>query len=314
MVDPYGRSINYLRISVTDRCNLRCAYCTSGDMDHYRHQDILTYEEILRLCEIFAGLGVDTFRITGGEPLVRKDCPAFIKTLANMPWAKNVSVTTNGIHLASLGGVKLSGINMSLDALDPGVYKKITGSDQLPATLAGLKEALLFGVPIKINAVIMAGVNQSEILPLAALAETHPVHVRFIELMPSTENTGLIGVSQEEILKILTVKYPDLAPHHGKSTGPAVYYKSHGLQGKIGFISPVNHSFCEDCNRLRLSATGFLRLCLHHDDGIALLPLLRQGYDDAFIKAQIVQAIATKPKEHLIGSQTNLGDMSKIGG
>ena len=343
MQDAFSRRINYLRISITDRCNLRCVYCMPGQCAFFPKGDILTYDEILRLCAIMAQLGVDIFRVTGGEPLVRPGCVDFIRRLKTIPGAKKVTLTTNGVllgqYIHGLVAAGIDGINVSLDSANRENYAKITGlgasgdlsafgdrsvSDDLGAfgdrdvfdrVWASIKEAVACGVPTKINTVIIKGVNDHEILPMVAMAEKLPIKVRFIELMPTQANTAMAGLSNETVLQVLAKEYKDLTPDSGiYGDGPARYYQSKRLLGKVGFISPMGHNFCESCNRLRLSAIGFLLLCLHHQKGLDLRRLLREGQDDDAIKRAIVQGILEKPQRHLLESETNLPDMSKVGG
>jgi len=319
MLDSFYRKINYLRISITDRCNLRCNYCIPEKFVHYSHNEILQYEEFLRLCTIMAQLGVDTFRVTGGEPLVRKNCVQFIRSLKSIPGAKKVTLTTNGVvlnsYISDLVNAGLDGINISLDSVCARNYKNITGVDAFDNVWQSIQKAVEYGLPTKINTVIIKGVNDHEILPIAALAEKLPLNVRFIELMPTKANAGLSGVPSGELLKSITSRYEDLAPDSSYyGPGPARYYSSEKLLGKIGFISPLNHNFCQSCNRLRISSTGFLRLCLHHHKGIDLRHMLRSDAKDDEIKHAILSGILEKPQQHFLEQETNLQDMSKVGG
>ncbi|MCL1787645.1 MAG: GTP 3',8-cyclase MoaA [Defluviitaleaceae bacterium] len=324
MVDAFSRNINYLRISITDRCNLRCAYCMPepDQCTFFPPSDILTYSEILRLCTVMAQLGVDIFRVTGGEPLVRPGCVGLIRQLKAIPGAKKVTLTTNGVllgkHIPELVAAGIDGINVSLDSVCRDNYEKITGidgRDAFDAVWVSIEKAVAYGVPTKINAVIIKGVNDHEILPLVAIAEKLPVNIRFIELMPTVANAAFEGVPNAAVLQVIRAKYSDLTPDSGSyGAGPARYYQSPQLMGKIGFISPVNHNFCESCNRIRLSSTGFLLLCLHHAHGIDLRAMLRGGASDEAIKEAIVRGTFEKPQRHFLESETNLQDMSKVGG
>ena len=319
MKDAFSRPINYLRISITDRCNLRCTYCMPNECTFFPSSGILTYDEMLRLCAIMAQLGVEIFRVTGGEPLVRPGCVAFIRRLKAIPGAKKVTLTTNGVllgkYIPQLADAGIDGINVSLDSLCRENYTAITGVDALDTVWASIQKTVALGIPTKINAVIIKGVNDHDILPLAAAAEKLPVNVRFIELMPTKANTAMEGLPGAEILKVVASKYKDLTPDSAVyGAGPARYYQSGALLGKIGFISPMGHNFCAGCNRVRLSATGFLLLCLHHQMELDLRQLLRAGATDEAIKQAIAQGILEKPQRHLLESETNLPDMSKVGG
>jgi cyclic pyranopterin phosphate synthase len=322
MRDSFSRKINYLRISITDRCNLRCGYCLPEKFSHYSRNEILSYEEFLRICAIAARLGAENFRVTGGEPLVRKDCLQFIQNLKNLktiPGAKTVTLTTNGVLLSdfipALADAKIDGINISLDSVCKQNYKKITGIDSFENVWQSLLQAMEYNIPVKINSVLIKNVNEHEILPIAGIAEKFPVHVRFIELMPTINNKNFTRVSSTEVMKILKLKYEDLQPDKGiYGAGPARYYGSEKLKGKIGLISPLDQNFCGGCNRLRVSSTGFLRLCLHHNNGIDLRRLLRNGASDDEIEQEILLSIKEKPARHFLENKTNLRDMWKIGG
>ena len=319
MIDSFSRTIDYLRISITDRCNLRCQYCLPGDFTNYPRNEILQYEEFLRLCTIMAQLGVETFRVTGGEPLVRKGCVPFIGQLKTIPGVKKVTITTNGIlldnYISDLVNAGLDGLNISLDSVCKENYKNITGADALDNVLQALQKAVAYGIPTKINTVIIKGVNDHEILQIVALAEKLPINVRFIELMPTMANAEMQGISNAEVLQTITSQYEDLTPDASiYGAGPARYYCSNHLIGKVGFISPLNQHFCANCNRLRISSTGFLRLCLHHPHGVDLKQLLRSGASDDEIKHAILTSTLEKPQQHFLQSETNVQDMSKIGG
>jgi len=314
MLDSFGRKINYLRISITDRCNLRCVYCYS-QTPHFPKAKLLTYEEILRLCEIFARLGVDYFRITGGEPLMRNNCVEFIASLKSV--VKSVTLTTNGVinRITELKNANLDGINISLDCMDSELYKKITGIDAFAAVMATISDAVRLGIPTKINAVILEGVNDHQILPLVKLAEEFPVSVRFIELMPNSSNSKFAGVPSKKILAIAGANLASpvcVSGANAGNAGPASYYRSGHMQGQIGVISPTDEGFCRSCNRLRLTSTGFLRLCLHHEEGLDLRTLVRSGASNNEISRAITTAVSQKPLNHQGFSQKT--DIKKIGG
>ena len=266
-----------------------------------------------------AQLGVETFRVTGGEPLVRKGCVPFVAQLKSIPGVKKVTITTNGLllgnYISDLVNAGLDGLNISLDSVCRRNYKRITGIDAFDNVWQALQKTVESGIPTKINTVIIENVNDHEILPIAALAEKLPVSIRFIELMPTMANTEMQGISHTNVLQIIASQYDDLTPDDTIcGAGPAHYYSSKKLVGKIGFISPLNHNFCDNCNRLRISSTGFLRLCLHHNHGIDLKQLLRNGASDNEIKHAILTNTFEKPQQHFLKSETNLRDMSKIGG
>jgi len=283
------------------------------------HDDILRYEEILRICGIAADLGVKTIRVTGGEPLVRKGCIEFIKALKAMPQPERVTLTTNGVylqeHLQTLADIGLDGCNISLNASTREQYQAITGYDGFDRVWRAIREGIALGIPIKLNFVPIQGVNHEDILPMANLARELPVDVRFIELMPSRENRNLKGVSTDEVFRILKTEYADLEEDPTqRGFGPAGYFTSKDMQGSIGFIGALSDNFCAACNRLRLTSEGFLRFCLHHNTGIDLRAMLRGGADDAAIAAAIEEGVRAKPEGHMLEEQVKLRDMFRIGG
>ncbi|MCL2169959.1 MAG: GTP 3',8-cyclase MoaA [Defluviitaleaceae bacterium] len=320
MIDSFSRKINYMRVSITDRCNLRCAYCMPEDVESISHDDVLRFEELLHLCSIMARLGAKTIRVTGGEPLVRKGCVGFIEELKKLDGLENVTLTTNGILLSKnldrLVAAGLDGLNISLDSQCPEIYKKITGVDAYAQVMDAIKQAVHAGMRVKVNCVPIKGVNDSQILPMAALPLTMPIDVRFIELMPTGAGGDMKGISLDEVTEIIRGAHPNLEvddSFHG--FGPARYLKSADMLGSIGFISSMSEIFCAGCNRVRLSSEGFLTLCLHHNKGLSLRELLRGGASDEEIETAILQSISEKPeKHHLLENEIGLKDMSKIGG
>lgn len=323
MIDPYGRTIDYMRLSLTDRCNLRCHYCMPSGVELLAHEALLSYEDLLRVCRAAGSLGITKFKITGGEPLVRRDCPAFIAALKSLPGVRQVTLTTNGLLLSScldaLEAAGVDAINVSLDALDPALYRQITGcSGNAPAAiLAALADCVRRGIPAKINAVLLPETRE-ELPRLASVAAELPVDVRFIELMPIGEGARLPCVSMEEALARLTLRWPDLHPtdeHRGN--GPARYYASAALQGRIGMIAAMSHSFCETCNRVRLTSTGVLKPCLCFESGTDLGKLLRADCSDAVLTRALADAIALKPKAHCFLEREQMTEhraMFQIGG
>lgn len=297
MEDTFRRNIRYLRISVTDRCNLRCKYCLPEDVEFYPQEHILTYDEIYRLARIFAVLGVDTIRITGGEPLVRRDCVDLIGDIKKLPGIQKVRITTNGVYLPEnidrLASMGLDGINISLDTLDPVLFKEMTGYDKFDKVWQGIMGALEHNIKVKINCVLVKGMNEHEIMPLTKLAEKYPIDVRFIELMPietACASNQLKGVHADQVMDIIRYTYQDVvADSEERGLGPAKYFKSPTMKGSVGFIDPMSHGFCANCNRLRLTSEGFLKLCLYHEDGTNLKDLLRNGASDQSIELAIIE-------------------------
>ena len=304
--DRYGRRISDLRISVTDRCNLRCLYCMPEGIRKIPMAQILTYEQILEIAKTAVGLGITRFKVTGGEPFVRKDAGRFITALKRLPGVTRVSVTTNGILLAPeierLKAAGIDGITISLDTADRETYRKITGTDALLTVLENLDACLDAGIPVKINAVAARGLNEKDALALAALAKERPVDVRFIEMMPVGAGRAFQGISGREILEELEKQAGEAVPDetvHG--AGPAGYYRLPGFAGSVGFISPVSEPFCASCGRLRLTADGYLRPCLGYDERLSLWEALSAPEPEdrkAGIRAVFLQAAAAKPKGH----------------
>ena len=304
MFDRYQREIHYLRLSVTDLCNLRCRYCMPDGVEKLEREAVLTYEEFLRLAALFAQCGIDTVRITGGEPLVRKGVEQLVKGLKAIPGIRKVTMTTNAVllkqQLPALLEAGLDSVNISLDTLDPALFAKITARDEFAAVQAGIHAALESGIPVKLNCVPQVGVNEGELESLAALAQEHPLQVRFIEMMPIGFGAGLPGLSGPELLKRFYRRWPQLQPvtRAAFGDGPAVYYSAPGWRGSIGLIAAVHGKFCASCNRVRLTSQGFLRPCLASEAGCDLKALLRSGASDEELLTAIRTTIWEKPQEH----------------
>lgn len=324
MYDQFGRNIRYLRVSVTDRCNLRCRYCMPEEgVEWVDHSAILSYEQIVRLVRLAAGLGVEKVRLTGGEPLVRKGLAGLVKELKSIDGIRTVSLTTNGVLLAEqLPGLLeagLDGVNLSLDTLDRAQFASLTRRDELPRALEGLEAALAApGLTVKVNCVPSGG-NDAQLVPLAALARDRDLTVRFIELMPIGLGDTLTRRTEEEVLARLEEAFgPSLPCEPDRLGGPSRNVTFQGFQGKVGFISAVSHQFCQSCNRVRLTATGFLKTCLQYDHGVDLKALLDAGADDTALQTAMADAINHKPASHHFGRQREAADegrnMNQIGG
>lgn len=303
--DSFERKIDYLRLSITDRCNLRCIYCMpERGIPKLEHSEVLSYEELVKLARIVIGMGISKIRITGGEPLVRKDVLTLCSSISRIPGIRSLSITTNGVLLAGFAdglinaGIKR--INVSLDTLKPERFAQITRSDSFSRVWEGIMAARAAGMaPIKLNAVVMKGINEDELEDLASLTYNYPFHVRFIEFMPfkaAEYDTRFIPAS--EILKRLRGVAPLLAADNSETNGPALHYRFEGAQGKIGIISPVSNHFCPTCNRLRVTADGGLRTCLFSREETDLRGPLRQGLSDEEIVRIIRAAINQKPEKH----------------
>jgi cyclic pyranopterin phosphate synthase len=327
LIDSFGRTLDYLRVSVTDRCNLRCIYCMPPDgVEHQPHDAILRFEEARRLCRVMAGLGIRRIKITGGEPLVRRGVVPFIRALTAIPGIEQVTLTTNGIlldrYLDELAEAKVAGINVSLDSLNPETFRRITrpgpGSGVLsagagsacPASPAGIvktmERARSLGIPVKVNCVPLRGVNEGELAGIAALAEKTVDAVRFIELMPLGYAAGRDPIPGGEVRTLLEGRSLLLRPDAGPpGNGPARYFAVPGFSGRIGFINAVSQGFCETCNRLRLTPDGRLKPCLASGAAWDLRTLLRTGAADSRIAETVTQAAAMKPAGHRFSAITD---------
>lgn len=325
VADRYDRIIDYLRISITDRCNLRCVYCMpSKGVPLLRHTALLTYEEILRTVRIAACLGVRKIRITGGEPLIRKNLPWLIASIHRVPGIEDISMTTNGLLLldtiGALSSAGLTRINVSVDSLIPERYAEITRGGSLDKVLAGIRRAAELGIrPIKINMVPIRGVNDDEILAFARLTRGAQYDVRFIEFMPTGANDFWSPdrvVTTDEIMQRVQ-ELGALSPIRHRKDGPARYYSLADAQGVIGFISPISHHFCGSCNRLRLTSDGKLRPCLFSETEIDLKSAMRRGAPDGELERLLRLAVEVKPQAHTLTSTPLVRDrrpMSAIGG
>ena len=333
--DTYKRVIDYMRISVTDRCNLRCVYCMPAEgIKLLAHEEVLRYEEILEIVKVAAALGIHKIRLTGGEPLVRSGMPEFVKSLAAIEGIDDISMTTNGILLkgyaAALKEAGLHRVNVSLDSLKPEKFAAITRFDRFQEVLDGIEAAQAAGLtPVKINVVAMRGVNDDELVDFARKSITDGWNVRFIEMMPFVDELTAecrSTVSAEALhpqymsIKDIKDKLDELGHfnpvHLVPGNGPARYYRYDNAAGTVGFISPVSEHFCFKCNRLRLTADGKLRPCLLSDLEVDLRPHLRSGEREGKIKKAIVRAIEMKPKQHHLaqGSKPSKRHMSQVGG
>ncbi|WP_353683842.1 GTP 3',8-cyclase MoaA [Thermodesulfovibrio sp. 3907-1M] len=322
MNDNFNRNIDYLRISVIDRCNLRCIYCMpeEGIKNLLPHEEILSYEEILKIIRIATTTGISKIRVTGGEPLLRKNIVSFIERASRIEGIKDIGMTTNGILLKkyarSLFEAGLKRVNVSLDSLNEDKFRAITRLGSLKEVLEGIEEAQMVGLnPVKINMVVMKGVNDDEIERFARWSIEVPYQIRFIEFMPVGQNNWKkeLFISREEIKQKIENTVGSLIPVQIKKSGPAEYFMLEGAKGLLGFISPLSTHICTRCNRLRLTAEGKLRPCLFSDREIDLKRVLRSGASEDEIRQIIIKAIQLKPQG--ISSQTKpLRAMSTIGG
>ena len=323
MLDRYGRVINYLRISVTDRCNLRCCYCMPEGVQDVGLKNILTFEEIWEIVRTGVSLGITHIRITGGEPLVRKGCVDLIRGIREIPGVETITMTTNGVLLGNYGKqlkkAGVDGVNISLDTLDPEEFYKITGKRELQEVLAGIRAAKTAGLPVKLNAV-----NRKELdpIPLVRYAQEENLPLRFIEMMPVGYGKKYVGRSNEELRETLEAvcgKAECMTNREELSrmgSGPAVYYQFSDLKVPVGFISAIPGKFCDTCNRVRLTAEGYLKLCLCYDEGEDLRRVLREGEKEN-LRTIMEQTIFRKPAAHCFehpAEMTETHEMVKIGG
>ena len=326
LLDSFKRSITYLRISLTDRCNLRCIYCTPRDgRAKLAFGELLTYEELLRVVSIAVRMGINKVRLTGGEPLVRRNVLSFIRRLTAIPGLNDIRLTTNGTYLTDfsrdLYKAGIRKLNISLDTLKPDRFKQIAGADLFSKVWSGIQDVKKQGFqPVKINMVVMRGVNDDELLDFGRLSIDEPFQVRFIEFMPIGEKISWTReryMPTEEIKERLESLGRLIPVKAGSMEGPARVYRFDGAAGALGFISPISHRFCDKCNRLRLTSEGGLRSCLLVDRETDLKAILRNGGSDDDIKNVFIQTILNKPKGHTLqeGNPVNChGWMSRIGG
>lgn len=348
MKDRYGREIDYLRVSITDRCNLRCKYCMPHDIEPVGMKDILSYEEIIEIAGQAALLGINRIKITGGEPLIRRGCTKLIRKLKSIPGIEQVTITTNGVllkeNLNELLKAGIDGINISIDTLDPLRYRLITGDDKLDHVLEGLYEVLNSGIIVKINAVSVdwtrvfqnfsldagdydaSGIIDADpyrdAFELIDLAHKNAVDVRFIEMMPIGFGRSFPAIAHDVLIPAIKSRYKSMISDNVKhGNGPSVYYNIPGYKGSIGFISAIHGPFCNRCNRIRLTTLGYLKSCLCFDQGVDLKGILRSSLSGeeirSKVRSEISEAILCKPYSHLFDDEKKISEnhiMSEIGG
>lgn len=323
MRDQHGRTINYLRLSITDRCNFRCRYCMpEAGVDKQTHQQILRYEDLLRIARVATHLGIDKIRVTGGEPLVRKGVVPFLEQLSSLPGIQDLALTTNGLLLGAMAqplldaGVKR--VNISLDSLSDQTFAEITRGGNLQQVLDGIAAADAVGLKIKVNMVVMRGVNDHEINDFARLSIDHPWSIRFIEYMPTIREADWQQrlLSGAEVLELIRRDF-SLAPlETTRQCGPARPFKIAHAKGTIGVITPMSDHFCGSCNRLRVTSDGLAKSCLFSEQGVDLKPCLQQA-DDACLQQLLEEIVSGKPSRHEIDDKDDGHKpftMSSIGG
>ena len=316
MKDLQGRDINYMRISITDRCNLRCKYCMPDGIELLPMSEILRFEEILKVCRQAVALGITRFKITGGEPLVRRRCVELIRQIKALPGVEQVTMTTNGVllsrYLDGLLDAGLDAVNISLDTLDRRRFEEITGFDQLPEVLKSIDAAASSGLRVKVNAVLQKDKNAEEWQDILNIAEKQSIDVRFIEMMPIGKGRECDGISNDDLLREIQKQYPGVCKDdsvHGN--GPAVYYHIPGFIGSVGFISAIHGVFCSSCNRIRMTATGDLKPCLCYRDTVSVRDAARYGTDQE-IREKLQEAVEMKPKQHCFDMNEDITEQHKM--
>lgn len=325
MTDRFGRRIDYLRISVTDRCNLRCNYCQPNGICKLEMSRIMTFEQIVQTCRAAVSLGITKFKITGGEPLVRKGVCNLVSMIKKIPGVEQVTLTTNGVllsqYLPELVEAGTDGINISLDTLDRKTFARITGSDGLEAVLKSIDDCLSAKIRTKLNCVLQKGINETDYVRILEFAKNRNLDLRFIELMPVGFGKFLEGVDNRHLLKEIESIYgkgiPDSSKH---GNGPAVYVKFPGFVGGIGFISAMNGKFCSNCNRLRLTTTGDIKSCLCFDRSRSIMDCFALGPEEeqvSAIRERLILACADKAESHRFENEDLITEskvMAQIGG
>jgi cyclic pyranopterin phosphate synthase len=330
LYDSHGRPLQYVRLAVTDRCNLRCFYCMPAEgIEYLPKSELLRYEEMERLVGILAGLGVRKVRLTGGEPFVRRDLLPFMERLSQLPGIEELTLTTNGVltapHVPALARLGVRSVNLSLDTLDRSRFARITRRDELPRVLDTFYALLAAGIRVKINAVVMDGQNTEDLVPLAALTRELPVDVRFIEEMPFNGGShaatpATLPWHHRRIREHLEAHFGALVPEPGRPGDTATHYQVAGHRGRVGIIAAYSRTFCGSCNRIRLTAEGGVKTCLYDQGGLDLRALLRGGASDDAIRAVLAQAFRQRAANGFEAEQRrplhqlSFESMSTIGG
>lgn len=321
MKDSFGREIDYLRIAITDRCNLRCQYCIPNDISFLKQNELLSYEEWLRLITIFSDLGIKKVRVSGGEPLLRKDIGFFLKELKKIPSIRRFGITTNGTNtldfLEELDGFE---INVSLDSLNLEKFNSLTQRNNGDQVLSNINSLIKLGRLNKINAVIMKGKNEESLLDMLPLVKENPIQLRFIESMPfnGSIKEDSTFLSSNEMLSIVKSQHPEIEKLPDEKNATANIYHINGYKGNIGFIPAYSRSICGGCNRVRVTSEGVMKICLYDNGVLNLKELLRNGFSDKQIAEAITKAVYKKPKDGFEAEKqrenSNFESMTKIGG
>lgn len=305
MIDNHGRPVNYLRLAVTDKCNLRCFYCMPGDgLNWLSREELMSYEEMLRICALLVDMGIQKIRITGGEPFVRKDIMSFLTRLSDLKGLKELSITTNGVltgpYVTQLKEIGIHSVNLSLDTLDAGRFFVITRRDEFTAVMKTLDELLKHGMQVKINAVVMEGKNTQDIIPLTRLTKDLPVDVRFIEEMPfNGDGHSFSGLKWDyvRILDEIKASFPSIEKINDPRYSTAYNYHISGHKGDVGLIAAYSRTFCGTCNRIRITPLGALKTCLYDNGILNIRDMLREENNDQQIKENILSALNSRAKD-----------------
>ncbi|MHA6249595.1 GTP 3',8-cyclase MoaA [Pontibacter sp. CAU 1760] len=328
LTDRHGRNINYLRLAITDRCNLRCFYCMPEEgIDWMDRKELMSYEEMLRLCAVFVAMGINKIRLTGGEPFVRKGFMPFLAELAQIPGLEHLTLTTNGVltapYVAEMKRIGIRSVNLSLDTLDRNRFFAITRRDELPQVMETLEQLLRHDIEVKLNAVVMEGQNTDDIIPLVELTKDLPVSVRFIEEMPFNGGAGQVkslSWDHVQILDTIRAKFPDITKLVDPPFSTSFNYSIPGHKGTVGVIAAFTRSFCGTCNRLRLTPLGDMKTCLYGHSVMNFKDLMRNGASDAALGTALREAISMKDADGWIAEKNSAGhtslsaSMATIGG
>ena len=316
MKDSYDRNIEYMRISITDRCNLRCKYCMPKGIELFSHDDILSYDDIVMVCREAVSLGIVKFKITGGEPLVRKGCASLIQRIYAIEGVEDVTLTTNGVllkeQLEELQAAGLNSVNISVDSLDRNKYKEITGFDDLDKVLESIEAAVNAGMKVKINSVLQDRDYEVDVKKLMEIPKKYKVDLRFIEVMPVGNGADSYLVSNEQVIDQLKKLYTNVEPYAKcRGNGPAIYYKADEFKGCVGFISAIHGKFCDSCNRIRMTATGEVKSCLCFETQVELKDAIKDR-NLKEINNLLTQAVLSKPEKHCFEDLENITELKKM--
>ena len=326
LLDNHNRPVNYLRLAVTDRCNLRCFYCMPEEgIDWLARKDLMSYEEMLRICALVIKMGIEKIRITGGEPFVRKDIMPFLSAISKLEGLKELTITTNGVltapHVPELKKLGIRSVNLSLDTIDRNRFFAITRRDELPQVLETLEQLLRHGIDVKLNAVVMEGKNTDDIIPLVGLTKDLPVSVRFIEEMPFNGTGTYTPDSYRDnwdyvrILQTIKAHYPTIQKIQDPAYSTSYNYHIPGHKGSVGIIAAYTRSFCGTCNRIRITPQGMLKTCLYDSGVLNIKDLVREGQSDQTIQTALTTAISHRAKDGFEAEKNSTHEsMAAIGG